>query len=419
MRLLYFAAHQIWPLTSGNRLRDYHLSRQLVKRASVTFVETCHRGEQPTIRSGDCDYDRIISLRKGPGYKLQNILRGMVGPTPVTVLNYFEPQSESRLAGVLAGNRFDTLQMEGIHLSRYLAVIKAAPTSPAVVIDWHNIESELMWRYSENAPSWPKRLVAKRTARLLERAELQLLERCDVHTVASEREKEKLLALCPFANVHVIPNGVDTKYFAPSELAAAHPSAEAATSNQDLLFVGSMDYHANIDAVTSFAHRVWPEIAKRHPKLKFVIVGRNPTPEVRRLESERIRVTGTVEDVRPFYASALAVVVPLRIGSGTRLKILEAMAAGVPVVATRLGAEGIAAKHGVHVLLADTDTEICSALDQVAISPQTRNRLALAARQLVATRYDWSVLGESLYQVHSELVLTSKREACRFRDQLH
>jgi polysaccharide biosynthesis protein PslH len=415
MRLLYFAAHQMWPLTSGNRLRDYHLSRQLVKRASVTFVETCHKGEQPTTRSDDCGYDRIVSLNKGKGYKLQNILRGIVGPTPVTVLNYFEPQSESRLAGVLASSRFDTLQMEGIHLSRYLAVIKAAPTSPAVVVDWHNIESELMWRYSENAPSWPKRLVAKRTARLLERAELRLLERCDVHTVASEREKEKLLALCPFARVHVVPNGVDTKYFSPSGIDATHPSTEPATWHQNLLFVGSMDYHANIDAVTSFARRIWPEIAKRHPKLKFVIVGRNPPQEVRRLESERVRVTGTVEDVRPFYGSALAVVVPLRIGSGTRLKILEAMAAGVPVVATRLGAEGIAVKHDVHVLLADTDTEISAAIDQVAISPQTRHRLVLAARQLVETRYDWSVLGDSLYQVHSELMLAS----CRFRDQLH
>ena len=416
MRLLYLAAHQIWPLSSGNRLRDYHLSRQLLKRASVTFVETCREGEQPTTRSEDCDFDRIVSLNKGPGYKLKNVLRGMVGPTPVTVLNYFEPQSESRLAGILANNRFDTLQMEGIHLSRYLTVIKAAPSPPAVLIDWHNIESELMRRYSENAPSWPKRLVARRTAQLLERAELQLLQKCDAHTVVSEREKEKLLALCPSAKVHVVPNGVDTEYFSPSEIAAAHSSVESGASNQNLLFVGSMDYHANIDAVTLFVHRIWPEISKRHPELKFVIVGRNPPQEVRQLESERVRVTGTVEDVRPFYASALAVVVPLRIGSGTRLKILEAMAAGVPVVASQLGAEGIGAKHDVHVLLADTDAEITAAIDQVVSSPQTRYRLVLASRQLVATRYDWAVAGESLYRVHTELMLASKRDTRRYRN---
>jgi polysaccharide biosynthesis protein PslH len=415
MRLLYFATHRIWPLTSGNRLRDYHLSRQLVKRASVTFVETCNANENPTHPRCDCDYEHIVSLNKGPGYKLKHLLQGMVGPTPVTVLNYFEPQSESRLASILASNHFDTLQMEGIQLSRYLSVIEAAPSPPAVLVDWHNIESELMWRYSDSVPSWPKKLVARRTARLLEKAELQLLQRCAVHTVASEREKEKLLALYPFARVHVVPNGVDTEYFSPSGVAATRPNPEpmAAAANPSLLFVGSMDYHANIDAVTSFVRHIWPRVADRYPELKFVIVGRSPSREVRKLECERIQVTGTVEDLRHYYASALAVVVPLRVGSGTRLKILEAMAAGVPVVATRLGAEGIAADNGVHLLLADTEADISEAIDRLVCSPSTRRRLALAARRLVVSRYDWAVLGECLYQAHMELLLTSKSDAWR------
>ena len=102
-----------------------------------------------------------------------------------------------------------------------------------------------------------------------------------------------------------------------------------------------MDYHANIDAVTWFSRTAWPEIAPKHPDLHFTIVGRDPAPAVRALASDRIHVTGTVDDVRPFYASAVAAVVPIRSGSGTRLKILEAMAAGVPVISTRLGAEGI------------------------------------------------------------------------------
>jgi sugar transferase (PEP-CTERM/EpsH1 system associated) len=409
MRLLYFAAHQMFPLTSGNRLRDYHLSRQLVRRASVTFVETCHEGEQPSSQSADSSYDSIVSLSKPAGYKLGNILRGLVGPTPIPVLNYFEPQSENLLANVLADRRFDTLQIEGIHLSRYLRVINTAAPRPRILADWHNIESELMWRYSEHTPSWSKRLVAKRTARLLEKAELQLLNKCDAHTVVSEREKRKLLALCPSANVHVVPNGVDTEHFASSGLAANALGSNSENSGHNLIYVGSMDYHANIDAVVWFARDVWPEIAKRHPKLKFVIVGRNPSEQIRRLESESIRVTGTVADVRPFYASAFAVVVPLRVGGGTRLKILEAMAAGVPVVTTHLGAEGISAEDRVHALFADTPREIIDAVDQLYRSAQLRQSLADGGKNLVAECYDWAALGENLYRLHASL-LASKSQ---------
>src|SRR5208282_5448747 len=134
------------------------------------------------------------------------------------------------------------------------------------------------------------------------------------------REREKLQARVPTANIHVVPNGVDVPYY----------SISPAARNQ-LLFVGSMDYSANIDAVLWFAGEVWPEISRRHPNLSFVIAGREPAPQVRALAaSDRIVVTGSVADIRPFYAGALAALAPLRVGSGTRLKILEAMAAGVP-----------------------------------------------------------------------------------------
>jgi len=129
---------------------------------------------------------------------------------------------------------------------------------------------------------------------------------------------------------------------------------------------------------------------------------------VRQLVSERVRVTGTVEDVRPFYASAAAVVVPLRVGSGTRLKILEAMAAGVPVVSTRLGAEGIDAIHDVHLLHADNRAEMVAAMDQVVNSSQTRSRLIQTARDLVVKHYDWALLGERLCRIHGDLVQTSR-----------
>jgi glycosyltransferase involved in cell wall biosynthesis len=255
-----------------------------------------------------------------------------------------------------------------------------------------------MWRFAATTQSLAKKLVAKRTASLLERAELHLLDTCDTHTVVSERERQKILALRPKANIHVVPNGVDAAFYAPA--AALRRQAPESKAPPRLLFVGSMDYHANIDAMTWFVREIWPAIAGRHPDVRFTIVGRDPGPSIRALASSRIEVTGTVEDVRDYYASATAVIVPLRSGSGTRLKILEAMAAGVPIISTRLGAEGIDAHNEVHLLLADTPEEMLAAVTRLISSPETRMRMAQQAQALVTQSYDWSSLGELLYRIH-------------------
>jgi glycosyltransferase involved in cell wall biosynthesis len=342
----------------------------------------------------------IITLDKGRTYTTSKILRGLAGPIPLTVLNCWSRRMVSELMEAFRFRRFDSVQLEGVHLMEYLPVIRKALGSPAIVVDWHNIESELMWRYAGTSVNRLRKLAAKRTAKLIERAEDRLLGTVAVHTVTSERERQKLLARRPGASVQVIPNGVDTEYYAGLQ---ALRRTSLGRVKPSILFVGSMDYHANIDAVTWFSRTVWPEIARTHPDLEFMIVGRHPVLEVRSLTSDRIRVTGTVEDVRPFYASAVAAIVPIRSGGGTRLKILEAMAAGVPVVSTRLGAEGIDVAHNADILLADSGPDIATAISRIVSSPETRNMLSAAGRVLAA-RYDWSVIGEKLYRIHDGLV---------------
>jgi len=305
---------------------------------------------------------------------------------------------------VLRSHQFDAVQIEGVHLMKYLPIIREAPGRPAMVVDWHNIESEIMWRYAKTTGNWPKKIAAKRTARLIERAEDRLLNTCGTHTVTSERERKKLLARRPGADIQVIPNGVDTSYFSARNIAEACRRTGQCNSKRTILFVGSMDYHANIDAVTWFSRAGWPDVARNHPDIHFTIVGRDPAPEVRALASDRIQVTGTVDDVRPFYASAIAAIVPIRSGGGTRLKILESMAAGVPVVSTRLGAEGIEAEDDVHLLLADNGPHIAAAIARIVSSPETERRLSQAGRELVSKIYDWSVIGTRLYGIHEALV---------------
>jgi glycosyltransferase involved in cell wall biosynthesis len=175
---------------------------------------------------------------------------------------------------------------------------------------------------------------------------------------------------------------------------------------RDVLFMGRMDYHANIDAAVHFVKTTWPLIRGRRPELRLVIVGAQPPESIRSLASDTVVVTGTVEDVRPYYQSALVSIVPLRVGGGTRLKVLEAMAAGTPVVSTSLGAEGLDATDGKDILIADAPEGMAAAV--ASMRPDSPQRAAIVdnARHLVRTKYDWSVVGEILLRLHHEQVGT-------------
>ncbi len=393
LRILYFSPRECWPLDSGAHLRDFYLARELARRASLSYFGF-HDADSPPHRPppGDAGFATTL-VRKDATYTPSKLLRGFLGPEPVTILNFHSARAVTELEKVLNQQQFDLVQIEGVHLWPYLSLIRRASGRPVVVADWHDIQSEVMWRYSEHAASVLKRPYARRTARLLENMERRFLEECDVHTVASERERGKLLQRIPDARIEVIGNGVDIEYHGANADARRHAT--------DLLFVGSMEYHANVDAVCWFARHVWPQIQDQQPPLRFVIAGRKPAPAVRSLATlPGVVVTGMVDDVRPYYRNALAMVVPLRIGSGTRLKILEAMAAGVPVVSTVLGAEGLAVTDDVDILLADSPVAMTNAIRALLDSPERRQRIAEAAAKLVRQHYDWRILGARLYEIH-------------------
>jgi polysaccharide biosynthesis protein PslH len=376
------------------------LARGISQRAHLTYlgfstsaISTAWHGKVGFEEELDC-----ILVPRPATYSLSNLLRGLAGPLPVTVLNFTTAAMRVELERILGSEPFDLVQMEGVHLYSYLPTIAAAPGCPRVIADWHNIESELIRRYSENlSPLLPTRWYAARTARLVESLEPILLEQCQANLVCSERERQVLLARSPGATIRVVENGVDA--------GGPVPVPKARLERRDLVFVGSMDYHANIDAALYFAREIWPALHQRRPDLRFVIVGSRPTPEVLALGRQAgIVVTGTVDSVGPYYDAALAAVVPLRVGSGTRLKVLEAMAAGVPVISTSLGAEGLAVTEGKHLILADTPAAFTSAVVRLAGDDAEWMQIAIAGRELAASRYDWSGIAASLYEFYEEVI---------------
>src|SRR5208282_2270963 len=381
MRVLYFSPRVCWPLISGAHLRDFYLARQLSQKATLTYFGLDSTGEAPL---GTVSRDRlealgnaeVRSIRRAPGYRLPNLVRGLIGPAPLNILTYTSAPVMAELERILHEQTFDAIQIEGVHLIAYARRIRQVAPEARLICDWHNIESEILGRYAENDSNWLRHLYALRTAALVRPLEDQLLHLCHAHTVCSERERDVLLQRVPHTRIEVVGNGVDVEFF------TANPVHNGV--RKDLVFMGRMDYHANIDAALFFAKKIWPLVRARRPELRFVVVGAQPTNEVLALRDlAGVTVTGTVDDVRPFYQSALAAVVPLRVGGGTRLKVLEAMAAGTPVVSTTLGAEGLAVTPGKNILIADTPEAMADAVvDLQDESPQWQ-QLAADARRLV------------------------------------
>lgn len=401
MRILYFAPRECLPLNTGAKMRNYHLARQLSRKAEVTYLGFRDEGSYSVEEMPDCK--RVVTVERKGAYSFAKLVLGLTGETPLPVLNYTTREMSEGLRRLVAENDFDVVQVEGIHLSYYLPIIRSASSRAVVVCGWHNIESELMRRYSEQA-TLARRFYARATARKLEEFERRAMALFDAHTVVSHRDRKRLLEIAPQARVFCIENGVDVEHYSDDEIEKiyeARPERSDAAERNRLLFVGSMDYHANIDAVTNFARSAWPTIHNRHPQLRFTIVGRNPSQEVRSLaEIPNIEVTGTVEDVRPYYREALAAIVPLRVGGGSRLKILEALAAGVPIISTRLGAEGLDVRDGENILLAENAEEFSRAITDLSENDSLRLRLKETGRSLVVSEYDWSAIGTELMNVY-------------------
>src|ERR1041385_6881640 len=277
----------------------------------------------------------------------------------------------------------------------YLRTIRASPKRAVVLCDWHNIESELMQRYSEQEKSAPRRAYARRTARLMKDFEQRALAEFDAHVAVSQRDAEALRSVNPSAKVFVIENGVDSSYY----------GSEGSPARHRIVCVGSMDYHANVEGVVKFARSVWPAVHRQKPELVFTIVGKDPAPAVRELSSiNGIEVTGSVADVRPYYREAIAAVVPLNVGGGSRLKILEAMAAGVPVVSTTLGAEGLDVRDGENILIADGADQFAKTVRDLRDDKACRDRIIAGGRALVLESYDWSHLGTKLIDSYQQLL---------------
>jgi glycosyltransferase involved in cell wall biosynthesis len=312
-----------------------------------------------------------------PGFYAE-VAGNLLSKYAYTVNKYYDPRMRDLMAGLLARERFDVLICDFLQPARNVLDLPFAPK----ILFQHNVESVIRERQYKAARNALMRALLYWDWRRLFAFEREAARRFNHCIMVSEQDCETMRTLYGATNTSAIPTGVDVEFFRPQAGNGA---------GQDIAFTGSMDWLPNEDAMHFFAADILPLIRSQAPSTAFWAVGRDPSPAVRALGARdpAIRVTGTVDDIRPFVARAGVYVVPLRIGGGTRIKIFEAMAMGKAIVSTRIGAEGLPVTHGENIVLADEPAEFAREVLALLRDPDRRERLGRAARSLVVERYTW------------------------------
>jgi sugar transferase (PEP-CTERM/EpsH1 system associated) len=366
---------------SGGRVRLRALMRGLAQRHDVSLLSFAPSDADPaTVAEVRASYEEVVVVPSthlaSRARKRLLQLRSLVSSRSYERLVCERPEFQAALDRVLARSRFDVIHIEGCAMAHYDAR-GAAP----VLLDEQNVEYDVLRRVASVTPSLLRRLYNAHDANKLQREEERSWREADACAMTSERDAAFVRAAAPTTRTAVVPNGVDASAFVPGM---------RATVRGTVLFFGEMGYYPNTDAMLFFANEVLPLLRRRSPAARLVIVGPSAPPAIRALASDSVIVAGAVADVRPHIASAQVVVVPLRIGGGTRLKILEALAMGKPVVSTSLGAEGLKLTNGRELLLADDTASFTDAVARLLDDDGLALELAASGRRLVEREYDWS-----------------------------
>lgn len=390
MRILAISPYLAWPLYGGNMVRIYNLMRELARRGHELALMAGYDG--PPL-PGDHPVRKLCSevrfyrppasaRRANP---VRSALASVFSPLPYTAAKFGERTVPQIIREILNAQRFDLI-LANFAFMASLIPADLAHTTP-VVLDEHESEG-LLWRQYLREGGIGKRAFALLNLAKMGRFQKAVGSRIAAMMSASDREAEFARTfLSPQVKLWVVPNGVDTEFFVPS----------APASEPGLVLCAGFSVYRNCEAAIWFVREIFPEVRKAVPESQFWIVGSNPPPEVRRLaEIPGVHVTGTVEDIRPYYCRAAVSVAPYRYGEGTKLKVLEAMACGVPVVSTTIGCQGIEARDDEHLLVADAPGDFARRVVGLLQDPKHCAGIGARARALIEQKYAWRIIVDDL-----------------------
>ena len=393
-----------YPPQQGASLRNWHIIRSLAQNHTVSllsFQEPDQETDPSVIQLlySTCENATFIPT---PDHTIGRRLTHLVtSPYPDMGHRLQSDPFTAALQTLLTDHAFDIVQIEGIELARTIDTIRQHSPHSKIIFDNHNAETALQQRTFLTDIKQPRRWVGAAYSAVqvlkLGRFERWACQTADGVTAVSATDASLLDQLRQRPpRTAPIPNTIDITHYTP-------PTTDAPLPRHDLVFTGKMDYRPNVDAMIWFTSEIWPKLRQTFPDLTLAIVGQKPHARLKPLADEPgITLTGFVPDVKPYLYGATAVVMPLRMGSGTRLKLLEAMAAHKPIVSTTIGAEGFPITSGKELILADTTADTISLITQLLQSPSQQKHLIQHAAQFVK-QYDWHAVAPQFEALYSQL----------------
>ncbi|HEX6288632.1 MAG TPA: glycosyltransferase [Herpetosiphonaceae bacterium] len=400
MKILYLAPAPPYPPHGGGQQRIYQFIQHTARDHEVWLLSLSPSAEATAAMEPLRDLCQVVTVSAPVRSGVDRLRTTLLSPLPDMALRGRSASYAAALAGLLKRVPFDVVQAESIEMVQYGR--QRPRCRPLYVYDAFNAEFVLQRRAFTTDLRSPRKLPAAGYS-LIQWQKLRWYEsrvgrRFGGMMAVSSDDAATLGALTATLPIGVVPNGVDTAFF------RRDPQPEPQAESPYTLFTGTLDFRPNIDAVTWFARQVLPLIRAQQPDLRFVVVGRNPTTAVRQLARlPGVEIVGEVADVRPWFERTAAYVVPMRIGGGVRLKLLEALSMEQPVVATHMGAEGVEGlQSGVHALLADRPAEFAAEVCRVVRDRELARRLGAAGRALVVERYDWLAIVPRMVSIWRE-----------------
>ncbi|MDE3056851.1 MAG: glycosyltransferase [Bacteroidota bacterium] len=402
MKILHAMPYPPVPPTFGGALRIYHLLQHMTRHHRVTVLTYGGHNEYRLLREHFGDRLQDIHLIPYPWFQHHRRLGqgyALLTKQSFTHLITYTKNMQRLIDLLLLRNEFDIVQSEFAIMGPF-----NFRTDAVKILDAHNVEYDNFRRIGLSAPSLLRRLYYRREYKAFFSEEIRACRKNDAIFVTSPRDKAILDNDVPEIPKYVIPNGVDTSYFTP-----AAGSAEP----YSLVFTGMMGYVPNYEGMLYFLSEIFPLILKEIPQSKLYIVGSLPPKKLFKLASSNVIITGYVDDVRPFIQKSSVYVVPLRMGGGTRLKIIEAMAVKKPIVTTTIGCEGIEVQDGESVMVRDEPASFANAVVELLRDKQKSARLAARGYELVRARYDWSIISRRMEECYEDIFHRNEHRTIR------
>jgi len=402
MNILFLSTENPYPPDHGHHIRTYNTLKWLARENRIFFVGFTKYKDELEFRKylkKLCATVDIFLIPQGimKWRFIMSLFLNFFSPLPFVVERYYCRAAKYRIEQILAENQIDVVHVDMLHLAKYSEAINSVPK---ILVD-HNVESLRVYRWAKIERNIFVKLFLLYQYVKLRRFEKKTCPQFDKCIVVSAFDKKFLESMCQSDNFVIIPNGVDIDFFKPYGL----PSP----SNR-LVWVGAMNDSYNQDAVDYFLDQILPLVQSEIAEIKIDFVGKLPTPKLRKIaqQNSNIRICGYVEDIRDYVERADVFIAPIRAGSGTKLKVLNAMAQGKAVVTTSIGAEGIKVTDNEDIFIADTPQEFADKVVYLIKNPEVARKMGERARKVIEENYNWTDIGKEMENVYKSVIKNRK-----------